>query len=82
MTTPWTAHQIGCDVPLMQSNSETSHCVPEIFSVTSGLVTQDLASTRQQSNDTFYSLQNLCSVTALVQGGQIDEVLTAASLIN
>ena len=66
----------------MQSNSETLHCVPEIFSVTSGLVTQDLASTRQQSNDTFYSLQNLCSVTALVQGGQIDEVLTAASLIN
>ena len=43
---------------------------------------QDLASTRPQSNDTFYSLQNLCSITALVQGGQIDEVLTAASLIN
>ena len=52
------------------------HCVPEIFSVTSGLVTQDLASTRPQSNDTFYSLQNLCSVTAQVQGGQINEVLT------
>ena len=49
------------------------------------MVTQALASTKPQSNDTFYSLQinkKLCSVTALVQGGQIGEVLTAASLIN
>ena len=36
--------------------------IPEIFTVTSGLVTQDLASTRPQSNDPFYSLKKKSAV--------------------